>query len=122
MKIEYINRVELQGIVGDHVIWKRARNGKSYVSFQVITNNSSEYVSEYETESKEYIRIIVFNNNKTKFVDRLKKAGLRRGMWISLEGKLQTSKIEIKGNPIIQLVVHPKRIWFIDKEGNKTEV
>ena len=115
MKIEYINRVELQGLVGDHVIWKRARNGKSYVSFQVITNNSSDYVSDYETESKEYIRIIVFNNSKTKFVDRLKEAGLRRAVWISLEGKLQTSKIEIKGNPIIQLrcnkPAHRSRGW-----------
>lgn len=122
MKIEYVNKVELQGVVGDNVIWKKAKNGKKYVSFQLITNHSSEYVSDMETESREYVRIIAFNNSKSLFVDRLKDKKFRRGMYVRIEGKLQTSRIEIKGNPIIQLVVHPKRMWIINKDESKTEI
>lgn len=119
-RIVYENYVKLRGIVGDNVIWGTAVNKKKYCSFQIITNNDLGYISDAETNSREYIRILVFNRRTVRLVDSMKKAGFRRGMYVGLEGKLQSSKIEFKGNPIIQITVYVKKIWIINKDNTET--
>ncbi len=122
-KPKYINKVELGGYVGDKVIWKKAKNAKKYCSFQIITNHVyNVYDSDTETSSRDFIRIIVFNNRKKRLVDKLEEAGLRQGMRIRLEGKLQTSRTEYKGIDLIQMTVWPNIIWLSDKDGNETEI
>ena len=105
MAITYQNQVFLKGVVGDDFKVGKATSGKRYISFSLIVNSSPKEVSEDETNSVEYIRIFIFNNKRKKMVDKLEEMGLRRGMYVSIIGRLQTARTEFKGNKIIQLSV-----------------
>lgn len=121
-RVTYTNKVELAGIVGDYVTWGKSTNGKKYCSFQIITNAAKGYTSEAETNSKEYIRIFVFNGRTKRMVDSMKEAGFRRGLYVRIEGKLQSSKTEYKGQSIIQIAVHVYKLWIINKDLSETEI
>lgn len=121
-RVVYENYVRLRGVVGDNVIWGLAVNNRKYCSFQIITNNDGKYISEMETNSKEYLRVIVFNRRRVKLVDKMERYGFKRGMYVGVEGRLQTSKTEFKGNSIIQLMIYVKKIWIIDKDGSETVI
>jgi len=116
MKFE--NHVKLRGYVGDKVIWGTAVTGREYCSFQIITSDSKEYESDIVSESRNFIRIMVFNQRKRKLVDELKEAGLKRGMHIEVEGRLQTSKTDYRGMAVLQLFVQIKSFEILSNSNN----
>ena len=121
MAITYQNQVCLKGVVGDDFKVGQASSGKKYISFSLVVNSSNKEYSEDETNSVEYIRIFIFNNKRKKMVDKLEEMGLRRGMYVSIIGRLQTARTEFKGNRIIQLSVqvHDLSIIQTKPEGKK---
>ena len=127
MALTYQNQVFLKGVVGDDIIFKRARTGKDYCSFSLIVNHDNKYLSEDETNSVEYIRIMIFNNKRKKLVDKLKEMGLRRGNYVSIIGRLQTARTEYRGISLIQLTVQVNDLSIIqtkpqnDKENERVQ-
>lgn len=112
-KIVYQNEVLLRGIVADNVMYKKASNGKDYCTFSLVVNHDKTELSEGETNSKEFIRIFVFNGKKKKLVDYLKDMGFRRGLYVGIYGLLRTTSTEHKGIPIVQISVGVRDIFII---------
>lgn len=106
MAFTYQNQVFLKGQIGDDFKIGKAKSGKRYISFSLIVNHSTKDLSEEETSSVEYIRIFIFNNNRKKMVDKMEELGLRRGLFVSIAGRLQTARTEYKGISLVQLSVH----------------
>ena len=105
MAFTYQNQVFLKGQIGNDLKFGKASTGKKYISFSLIVNSSQKEVSEDATRSVEYIRIFIFNNKKKRMVEKLEEMGLKKNMFVSIIGRLQTARTEFKGNPIIQLSV-----------------
>lgn len=112
-KIVYQNEVFLRGIVADNVMYNKASNGRDYCTFSLIVNHDKTELSEGETNSKEFIRIFVFNGKKKKMVDYLKNMGFRRGLYVGIYGLLRTTSTEHKGIPIVQISVGVRDIFII---------
>lgn len=111
------NIVLLSGISGDDVKFAKASNGKDYCTFLLLITTFEKELGDVDEHSRSMnmIRILVFNNSKTKLVDYLKKIGFRRGMRVTVFGRLQSYKTEIKGNSVIQNNVFVRDIEVIQK-------
>ena len=122
MAFTYQNQVFLKGQIGNDLKVGKATTGKKYMSFSLIVNSSQRDISDDVTKSVEYIRIFIFNNNKKKMVDKLEEMGLKKNMFVSIVGRLQTARTEFKGNPIIQLSVQVIDLSIIQtKSINKND-
>ena len=121
MAFTYQNQVFLKGCIGDDLVFKKAKSGKDYCSFSLIVNHDTKELSDEETNGVEYVRIFIFNNKKKKMVDKLKEMGLRRGLFVSIIGRLQTARTEVKGISLIQLTVQVRDLSIIQTKPLKNE-
>lgn len=121
MSFTYQNQVFLKGQVGDDIVFKRTKNNKDYCSFSLIVNHDNKYLSDEETNSVEYIRIMIFNNKRKKLVDKLKEMGLRRGMFVGIVGRLQTARTEYRGIRLVQLTVQVNDLSIIQTKPQNKE-
>lgn len=98
------NLVILSGVSGDDVKFARATNGKEYCTFLLLISTFDKELGDESPNSRgmDMIRILVFNNKRGKLVDYLKKVGFRRGMRVTVMGRLQSYKSEVHGVTIIQ--------------------
>lgn len=119
MTFTYQNQVFLKGQVGDDIVFRTSKNGKDYCTFSLIVNCTNKWLSDEETNSVEFIRIFIFNNQRKKMVDKLKEMGLRRGQFVSIIGRLQTSKTEHKGINILNLTVQVLDLSILQTGINK---
>lgn len=119
------NVVLLSGISGDDVKFCKASNGKDYCTFLLLITTFEKEMGDVDahTRSMDMIRIMVFNNKKTKLVDYLKKIGFRRGMRVTIFGRIQSYKTEVKGNSIIQnnVLVRDIEVVQTSATGDKKE-
>ena len=112
-RIIYQNEVFLRGIISDDFKYGKAVNGKDYCTFSLIVNADTRELSEESTSSNQFIRIMVFNNRSKRLVDYMREFGFRRGLYIGIVGRLQTSSQEYKGNVYVNLTVSVKDIYII---------
>lgn len=115
------NIVLLSGISGDDVKFSKASNGKDYCTFLLLITTFDKEIGDVDahTRSMDMIRIMVFNNKKTNLVDYLKSIGFKRGMRVTVFGRIQSYKTEVKGNSIIQNNVIVRDIEVIQTSVKK---
>ena len=120
------NFVVLEGIAGDDVKFGRAVNGKEYCTFSLAINSFNRELGDEDeyTRATNYIRILAFNNKKSRLVDYLKRVGFHRGQRVNIFGMLASHKSEYKGIDIIQNNVVVRDITVVltkKKEDGKKE-
>lgn len=114
----YHNEVILAGIVGDDLKFGKAKTGLNYCTFSMIIGESGNYIDDNDVSYKELVRIFVFNSRGRRIADQMKEEGLRRGMRVSVNGFLISTRSEYRGISLIQLAVKVKEIHIIKKQNN----
>lgn len=108
------NLVMLEGVSGDDVKFKRAKNGKEMCTFSLLLNQFSKELGDVDdTNSQQMIRIMVFKNKKKDLVEYLRKVNFHRGMRVSVFGRLQSYKEDYKGIAIVHNYVFVRDISVI---------
>lgn len=121
------NIVWLEGVIGDDYKYGRTSDGKEYATFSLAVNSFIKEISDEteRTHSQNYIRTTVFDKKKIAY---LRKVDARRGMRVTVFGRISSFKTEYKGIEFIQLSIIVRDISIIQtksfkkkKDNNGTE-
>lgn len=118
------NVVILEGLVGDSVSDKKSNSGTEFITFMLCVNGSigtDTWMSRSDDRehSQTLIRCFVYDR---RLIEYCRDTKLRRNKRVSVFGKLQSYRSEIKGQPIVSLVVVVRDIGIIKtKKAAKEE-
>jgi hypothetical protein len=108
------NIVFLDGIINDNARFGKSSEVKEYYTFSLEINAMAIAMSfrDGRTHSQSYVRVFVYDKDQ---LDYLKRNNVRRGMRVSIMGRLSSYGKEIKGVRFTNLCVVCKDIEIITK-------
>ena len=106
----YINRVTLRGKISMKVKYSKTVDGNEFCSFNIEMNNNQQRT--YDKTARDtmfYLHIMVF---KKEVVEYLKRNNAKQNDVVTIEGRLNCKRVEMKGIEFYQtnIIAHDIQI------------